>query len=137
MRRVYAQAAIMMLFCFSLLLGPSCESASDVHNPGPAQFELSVQHAGGAVPDTVTFEGRLYGDIEGLHMCVPDYSFCPGIDAKGCVWYEPLCDSIQGARRSYVQTFIYQESGTYRAVMRLFCENDRWTFIDTVVVDVQ
>jgi hypothetical protein len=148
MKSVNGQIIVLALVLLALLQGSSCESTSDSDRPHPARFELTMDKPEGTAPDTVTFTGKLYGDIDALVMCHPDFCFCPhespgmykasmelaGPLPETCICYS-LCDSTLSAKRSYVETYIYQESGTYKASMKLNCANG--TFSDTVVVHVQ
>ena len=137
MERAKAQIILAALCVLTLALGFSCDSTSGVDKPNPARFVLTADKSEGTAPDTVTFTGNLRGDIDTLMMCYPDpFYFCPGGYAKGCIFYDTGCDSTQRARRSYIKTFIYQNPGTYRAVMRLHCRNHSFED-DTVIVQVR
>ena len=145
MRRRINLYALSLL---TLVLASSCESTSGTGKWHPARFELAVDKAEGTAPDTVTFTGRLTGDIDALVMCHPDICFCPRVrsdaDSAGTKLTAPLpttcicyfrCDSLQSAKREYVRSYIYQSPGTYKAAMKLNCLNG--TFGDTVVVSVR
>lgn len=126
---------LAMLLLLAPLLGPSCESTSSINKPQPAWLELRIEKSSGAAPDTITFVGILHGDIDTLRMsCPDDYSFCPSTYPKGCIIYWPPCDSTQSAKRTYVDTYIYQSPGTYEAIMVLHCCNG--DFSDTLAVRV-
>ena len=136
MKRMHGQAVIFPLLWLALVLAASCESTSDVEKPHPATFDLTVDKPVGTVPDTVTFTGRLSGDIDTLRMCYPtDFSFCAGVYAGGCIFPSPPCDSTQSAKRTYAFTYIYQDAGTYKAMMLLHCKNG--SFLDSVTVHVE
>ncbi len=136
---------VLGLFLLALLLGSSCDSTSDTDNWHPIRFELAADKVEGTAPDTVTFTGTLYGDIDALVMGTPDVCFCPhelqrsslqlmGPQPEICICYY-VSDSTQSAKRSYVETYIYEAPGTYKASMRLNCLNG--VFSDTIVVFVQ
>ncbi len=136
MKRISVYVILLSMLPLLILLESSCESTTTIDKPHPARFELAVDKPEGTVPDTVAFTGRLYGDIDTLRMCCPDdYGFCAGDIPKGCIYINLPCDSTQGAKRVYTETYIYQVPGTYRAIMLLHCQNG--SFIDSVAVRVQ
>jgi hypothetical protein len=139
MKRVRGNIIIVTLSYLSLLVALSCESTSNSDQTPVVRLELSVEHAGGTAPDTVTFDGTLYGDIDMLRISYPqEFSFCPGTSPKGvCIVYYPPCDTTQSAKRSYLKTFIYEQPGTYKASMLVHCCNRGVTLRDTVVVQVE
>ena len=138
MRRVRANIIIVTLSYLWLLFGMSCESTSDSDQTHSVWLELSVENAGGTAPDTVTFNGTLYVDIDMLRMSYPsDFYLCSGTSTKECIVYAPPCDTTQSARRSYIKTYIYKHPGTYKAIMRLNCCNRGVNLSDTVVVQVE
>ena len=139
-----------VLLLLMLLQGSSCESTSDIGKRHPPSFELTADKSEGTVADTITFTGRLYGDIGALVMCYPtDCCFCahettmtnktgPKLASplpETCICYE-RCDSTQSAKRAYVRTHIYERPGTYKASMKLICRNGTF-FSDTVVVGIR
>jgi hypothetical protein len=138
MKRVRTNIIIVTLSFLWLLFWLSCESTSDSGQTPSVWLELSIEHAGGTAPDTVTFKGTLYGDIDMLRMKYPnDVHFCSGTSTKECIVYSPPCDTSQSAKRSYIKTYIYQHPGTYKAWMLLHCCNPGVNLRDTVVVQVE
>ena len=138
MKFIRSQMTHTVLLLLGLFLSSSCESTSETDEATP-WLELRIEKSSGAVPDTVTFVGTLHGDMNWLRVSVPDdLHFCPGTYPKGCIDYQPGCGSTQPAKRTYVETYIYQSPGTYQAKMLLHCchGSSSYTISDTIGVYV-
>ncbi len=151
---------VSTLCVLALMQVSSCRRESGA----PPWFELAADRYEITAPDTITFTGKLEGDISGLTTCYPnEFCFCPSVrrgafgsdqcfcgDAGTagnevqmrpaspfpavCICFS-LCDSTQIAKRLYVKKQVYRLPGTFKASMTLNCRNG--AFSDTVLVTVR